>query len=145
MKIIWWFLILWSATDNIFYNFAPFLPFYLTNNLEKKNSENIKTSFYTNEPKIMIICYTILETWCVTDCYFSFWAISYLFIFCYFLLFEVRFLRNRVRQTEFCHFGPFLSPNNPENLNFEKMKKESGDVIILHLRIKNHHNMMYVF
>ena len=35
----------------------------------------------------------------------------------------------------FCHFGTFftlLTPNNPENQNFEKMKEAPGDVIILH-------------
>ena len=37
---------------------------------------------------------------------------------------------------------PFLSfyfypPNNPENLNFEKMKKTPGDIIILQMRIIN--------
>ena len=40
----------------------------------------------------------------------------------------------------FCHFGPFfdpLPPNNPENQNFEKMKKASGYVIILNLCNKN--------
>ena len=38
----------------------------------------------------------------------------------------------------FCHFGPFFTPNNLENQNFEKMKKKPGDVIILHLCSKNH-------
>ena len=45
-----------------------------------------------------------------------------------------------------CHFGPFftfLPPSNPENQNFEKMKKESGDVIILHLCTKNYDQIMY--
>ena len=47
--------------------------------------------------------------------------------------------------TIFCLFIP-LPPNNPENQNFEKMKKKkktpgdairkSGDIIILHRKIK---------
>ena len=41
------------------------------------------------------------------------------------------------------HFLPFYSPNNPESQNFEKMKKASGDVIILHMCTKNHDHMMY--
>ena len=41
------------------------------------------------------------------------------------------------------HFLRFYPPNNPENQNFEKMKRKSGDVIILHLRTKNHNHMMY--
>ena len=48
----------------------------------------------------------------------------------------------------FYHFGsffPFYSPNNPENQNFEKLKKESGDAIILHMCTKNHDHMPYCF
>ena len=49
------------------------------------------------------------------------------------------------RETEFFvildHFWPFY-PNNLGNQNFEKMKKTSGDVIILHMCTKNRH-MMY--
>ena len=46
----------------------------------------------------------------------------------------------------FCHFGPFLPfypSNNLENQNLTKMKKASGDVIILHLCPKDHDLMMY--
>ena len=33
-----------------------------------------------------------------------------------------------------CNFGPFFAPfNNPENQNFEKMKKQPRDFIILHV------------
>ena len=45
------------------------------------------------------------------------------------------------------HFLPFNpptpSPNNPENKNFKKMKKTSGDVTILSLCNKKHDQMMY--
>ena len=41
------------------------------------------------------------------------------------------------------HFLTFYIPNNPENQNFEKMKKAIGDVIILDMRTKNHNHMMY--
>ena len=41
------------------------------------------------------------------------------------------------------NFLPFYIPNNPENQNFEKMKKAIGDVIILDMRTKNHNHMMY--
>ena len=30
------------------------------------------------------------------------------------------------------HFLPFYPPNNPESQNFEKMKKEPGEITILH-------------
>ena len=46
----------------------------------------------------------------------------------------------------FCHFGPFLlsdPPNNLKNQNFENMKKKPGDIIILHLRTTNDNHMMY--
>ena len=34
------------------------------------------SSFHTSAPKIIIICYTVPETWCDRcNCYFSFWAI----------------------------------------------------------------------
>ena len=57
-------------------------------------------------------------------------------------------MRYRVRQTEFLvilsHFLPFYSPlNNPENQNFEKIKKAPGYVIILHMCIKNENHMIY--
>ena len=40
--------------------------------------------------------------------------------------------------------GHFHPSNNPENQNFEKMKKTTGYVIILHLCTKNHDHMMHV-
>ena len=46
----------------------------------------------------------------------------------------------------FCHFGPFLPfypTYNLENQNLKKLKKASGDVIILHLCPKDHDHMMY--
>ena len=59
---------------------------------------------------------------------------------------EVQFLRYGVRiflsfWAIFCPFNP-LPPNNSENQNFEKMKKASGDVIILNLCNKKHNQMM---
>ena len=56
----------------------------------------------------------------------------------------------------FLHFGPFfallhrlllpplpLQPRNPENQNFEKMKKTPGDIIILHKCTVNDNHMIY--
>ena len=34
----------------------------------------------------------------------------------------------------FDHLLPFYPPNNPENQNFEKMKKMPVDIIILHMK-----------
>ena len=62
-------------------------------------------------------------------------------------LYYVRFLRYEVRQAEFFvilgHFLPFQPPNNPKNQNFEKLKKASGDIIILHMRIIKDNYMMH--
>ena len=42
-------------------------------------------------------------------------------------------------------YSPPLPPNYPENQNFEKMKKASGDVIILNLSNNKHNHMMYAY
>ena len=60
--------------------------------------------------------------------------------------YEVWFLTYRVRQIFFVilgHFLPFYPNNSPENQNLEKMKKESGDVTILHMCTTNHNHLMY--
>ena len=49
----------------------------------------------------------------------------------------------------YSHFGSFfallhpLPHNNPENQNFEIMKKTSGDIIILHKCTTNDKHMIY--
>ena len=43
------------------------------------------------------------------------------------------------------HNLPFYPTKNPKNLNFEKMKKTPGDIIILHKGTKNHDHMLYCF
>ena len=78
-----------------------------------------KTSFYTSVPKIIIICYTVPEIWCVRGVIVIF------------------------------HFGLFFAflpttppPNSPKNDNFKTMEKTAGDVI-LHKWTKNHDHMLY--
>ena len=65
----------------------------------------------------MIIWYTVPEIWQVThvNCYFSFWA-----IFCPFTSLTVRKIKIK-----------------------EKIKKELGDIIILHKCTINHDHMLY--
>ena len=41
------------------------------------------------------------------------------------------------------HFLPFYPPDNPKNQNFEKMKKNPGDIIILHMCTTNYNHIMY--
>ena len=46
----------------------------------------------------------------------------------------------------FYHFVLFfalLPPNNPQNQNFDKMKKPPGDIIILQIHTINYNHMMY--
>ena len=83
--------------QNFFSFWDIFLPFYPTNNPKifgkmKKNPLEI-SSFYTSVPKIMIICYTISEIWCMT---------GIIVIFCFELLFAL------------------LAPNNPKNQNLRE-------------------------
>ena len=60
---------------------------------------------------------------------------------------EIGILIYGVRQTEFFviwgHFFRFYSTDDPENQDFKKMKKTSGDVIILYPRIINDNHMTH--
>ena len=62
-------------------------------------------------------------------------------------IYDVWFLRYRVQQAEFfvilIHFLPFYSHTDPENQNFEKMKKTPGDITILQMSTINDSHMMY--
>ena len=61
--------------------------------------------------------------------------------------YDVWFLRYELQQTKYFvildHFLPFYHLNNEENQNFEKMKKPSGDIIILNKCTINDNHMMY--
>ena len=70
----------------LFVNLGHFLPAYPSKNHKnenfqklKKKKNHVEISFYTIVPKIMIICYTFLEIWCVMD-------VIFIFILCYFLV-----------------------------------------------------------
>ena len=54
--------------------------------------------------------------------------------------YDVRFLRFFVT---FGHFLPSHSPDDPENQNFEQLKKTPGDIVILHMCIINDNHIMY--
>ena len=59
--------------------------------------------------------------------------------------YDVRFQRYGVIQTEFFvilgNFLPFYPPNDPENQNFEKMKKMPGDIILSYIHV--YHKLRY--
>ena len=61
--------------------------------------------------------------------------------------YDICFFRYGVQQTKFFvildRFLPFYPCNCLKNQNFEKMKKTSGDTIILHICTKNYDQMMY--
>ena len=61
--------------------------------------------------------------------------------------YEVLFLRQRVRQTNFFvllgQFLPFYPSNKPENEKIEEMKNAYEAVIILYMCTKNHDHMVY--
>ena len=60
---------------------------------------------------------------------------------------DIWFVKYQVKQTEFFvllgYLLPFYRPNNPENQNFEKMKKAPRDIIILYKCTINGNHMIY--
>ena len=108
---------------NCYFSFwANFCPFAFLTSQKIKIKQKWKkkhleiSSFYNSVPKIMIICYTIPEIWCVTN----------VIIF------------------HFGPF--FGHPHNkPKNQNLKKkMKEMPGDIIIFHMCTKNYDQMMYI-
>ena len=66
-----------GATNRISVILGHFLPFDSPNNPNNQNFEKMKSEpadiiFYTNAPKIMIICYAVPEIWRATDLIFIF-------------------------------------------------------------------------
>ena len=76
------------------------------------------SSLYIDVPKIMIRWCTVCEIWCTTEV------------------------------INISHFGLFFALllttlKSPTNLNFKKMKKTPGDIIVLHRCMKNCDQMKY--
>ena len=122
MTIIWCIVPeIWSMTDRIFVILdCFFLPFYLPNNLKNQNFEKLKKI-----PGDIII----LHMWTKNDNQrkYGSWDIEH----------------DRQFFVILDHFLPFYSPNNPKNQNFEKIKKNPGDITILHKCTKNQDHMPY--
>ena len=99
-----WFLRYKVQRTKFFVILGHFLPFDPPNNSKNKNSEKTKN------------CLEILSLYtCVPQMTFmmhGFWYIKH------------------DRQNWLSFWAIFLPPNNPENQNFEKMKKAPGDIII---------------
>ena len=95
--------------------FCTFTP---SNNLKNQNFEKLKKK----SGDIIILQMTII--WCIVP--------------------EIWSLMNRI----FYYFGLFFflftpPPNNSKNQNFEKLKKNSGDIILVHMCTINGNHMIY--
>ena len=67
-----------AQQTEFFVIFDHFLPFHPNNsknqNFQKMKKKHLeKSSFYTSVPKIMIICYTVPDIWCMTDVIVNFY------------------------------------------------------------------------
>ena len=117
---------IWSMMDRICCHCGPFFAHLPPppSSKKKKNTKNqnfnkIKKAIRDmKKKKIMIICYTVPEIWCMT-----------------------------ADVTVIFHFGIFFVPPHPpnslKNENFTKMKKRHRDIIILHKYTKSHDHMVY--
>ena len=116
-----WFLGIWSMTDRFFLSFwTDFCPFTLLTIrkikiLKNWNKHTEILSFYTYVPWMKFIWCMVLEILSVTDRFF----------------------------VTLDHFLPLYLPKNLKNQNFEKLKKMSGGIIILHMCVINDNHMMY--
>ena len=102
--------------------FLPFNPTSPSNNPKNQNFEKMKK--LAGDIIILYRC-TINDKWCKVP---EIW---------------------RVSDRSFCHFGLFYAllppPNNLKYKSFEKLKKNPGDIIILHWCTKNHDHMLYCY
>ena len=139
---------------------------------KKKKKKSLDISlFYTNVQKLIIICFTVPEIWCVADVI----AIFHFGLFFALLPPEKWKFQNNEKtlgdiiilhkcttnhdmlyfswdiwcMTDLIaifHFGlflPFYRPNSPKNENFKNKKKVPGGIIILYKCTKNHDHMLY--
>ena len=121
MMIIWCMVPgIWSMTDIFLSLWASFCPFTAVTTPRKSKLWKIEISTWR---------YVILHV------YYKWWS------------YDVWFLRYGMWQTGFFvildHFLPYYPPNNPENQNFDKMKKIVGDNIILHMCTKDPNHTKY--
>ena len=152
--------------------FCPFTPLTAQKiKILKKWKKHLEiSSFYTSVPKIMIICYTVPEIWCMTDVItFHFGPFLALFpanspknqnlkkkwkkswrYHCFTIVYQklwsyaMLFVRYGTWQMWLLFFilDYFLSFYSPKKQNFKKIKK-IPEGIILHKSTKNHDHMLY--
>ena len=85
--------------------------------LKNKEKHLEISSFYIFVSKILMIWSTVFEIWV--------------------------WLTEIGNYGHFLTFNPFMFLKNPKNQNFEKMKENASDVIILHKCTRNHNHMRY--
>ena len=108
MTIIWSMIPeIWSTTDIIFGHSGPF--FALFPSMDPAN-QNFQKMQKTSED-IIILQTQMAVIWCMVPQIWSMWRTEF------FVIFD--------------GFFPFYTPNNPKNQNIEKLKKKTGDIIIL--------------
>ena len=103
-------------TEHVGQNFLPFWSIFCT--FTSITTQKIKILKNMKKPPGDILTLTI--TWCMVP--------------------EMLSVMERI----FCHFGSFFSllcPNNPENQNFDKLKKTPGDIISNMCTINDYHMM----
>ena len=115
-----WFLKHRAQQTEVLVILDNFLPFYPMTQKIKILTKRLEISlFYKGVPKILIICYTISEIWCVKYVIYKF------------------------------HFGLFFAPLTPPPLTIwkikilNKWKKTPKDIIILLMCTKNYDHIMY--
>ena len=110
----------------LFFILGYFLVFYSPSSPKNENFKKMKkhlkiSSFNASAPKIMIMLYCFWDN--------GMWRMYLLFFILGYCLFTPP--------------PPLPSPNSPKNEIFKKMKKSSGDIIILHECTKSHDHMLY--
>ena len=120
MTIIWCIIPeIWSVTDKIFCHSAPFLPFCLLTTQKIKILKKWKKCQETLSFYICTINHMMYGCWDMEHDtqYLSFWNI----------------------------FLPFYPPDKLKNQNFQIIKKEPGDIIILQMcTINDNHEMCFL-
>ena len=109
----------------------------------KKWTNLLEISFYTCVPKIKIIWCMVPEIWSATDRTFCHYEPFFtLLLLIWYMVFQIWSATDKFFVI-LDRFLPFCPPINPQNQNFEKLKKNPGAIIISHNCPKNHDHMLY--
>ena len=132
----WWLYVVWflrygAGQTDFFVILCHFLPIWLGKSKFWKNDKKYLDIFCSFTPLLN----PKIKIWKNAKC-----VLQMMIIWC--MVPEILSTTDRI----FCHFRLFfalLTPYNPENQNFEKMKKIPGGIIILNMSAINENHMMY--